>query len=201
MRTLVVDDDFVTLTKVNAILATYGKCDSATYGGQARQMYMDSLQKGFAYDLILIDINLPDMQGFDLVNFIRTHELKKNLVMSKKIIITSKSSNENVRRSLQTHCDSFLVKPIRMNTLLEKLMVLELIKGRIRPDHSIVEKSQELEILESGDKEREMIALKQEIKATKKEMFKHCLKDAAMMHLLDAVCEEEARRRINAASE
>jgi two-component system, chemotaxis family, chemotaxis protein CheY len=127
MRSLVIDDEFVALAKMASMLATLGESDAATNGEQALDLFIKALKDGKPYDLITIDINMPDMNGLTLLGRLHAEEKVRNCPKSRKIIVTAESRASNVRAALACDCDGFLVKPVRRATLLEKLTTLNLI--------------------------------------------------------------------------
>jgi CheY-like chemotaxis protein len=112
VRVLVVDDEFVALTKMVAILGRYGECDAATHGHQALQMFCNAFAQGKPYDLVTLDIEMPGMNGLELLASICDKEDLKQIPPAKKIVVTAASSRANVAQALQNRCHAFLVKPL-----------------------------------------------------------------------------------------
>ncbi len=127
MKTLVVDDEFVALTKLTAILSEYGKCDAATNGAQAFELFNKAITHFQQYDLITIDIEIPEINGLELLKKICSVEKTMKVIPSKKIIISADGTSDNILRAAQNQCDAFLVKPIMKDTIKLKLKEFELI--------------------------------------------------------------------------
>jgi CheY-like chemotaxis protein len=123
MKFLVVDDDFVTLSKLTAILGGLGVCEAATNGDQACALIDEACSSNAFFDAAIIDINLPCQSGWSVLQSIRLKE-QAAARECKKIIITSAGTQQNVVRSCMFRCDAFLVKPIRREVLLERLAKL-----------------------------------------------------------------------------
>ena len=70
-------------------------------------------------DLILMDIEMPDMDGYDLVRLI-----KKNGVSAPILFISANSDKEYLDKALEAGAAGLLLKPLRRNQLLEKLKEL-----------------------------------------------------------------------------
>ncbi len=124
MRVLVVDDDFIALSKLVAILGRYGECEAATYGKQAMKMFCDAAAQGHPYDLITLDIEMPEINGIELLKMMVEKEDISQIPRAKKIMITGSSSRGNVFQAVENRCDAFLVKPVTsdvMSRLLVKL--------------------------------------------------------------------------------
>ena len=59
-------------------------------------------------DLIITDLNMPNMDGFELIKAIRENENNKNIPI---IILSSLSGNEEIERGLNVGANSYIVKP------------------------------------------------------------------------------------------
>jgi DNA-binding response OmpR family regulator len=117
---LVVDDDRSILRTFTRILQKNGyEIETAETGKEAIEK-ADNRH----YDLALVDIRLPDMDGTDLLA-----KLKKQLQSTIKIMITGFPSLETGVKALDEGADAYLVKPVKPQDLLvlleEKLRVKE----------------------------------------------------------------------------
>jgi two-component system, NtrC family, response regulator AtoC len=117
---LVVDDDKSILRTFTRILQKSGyEIDVAETGKEAIEK-----TKNHQYDLALVDIRLPDMDGTELLA-----KLKKPLQNTVKIMITGFPSLETGVKALDEGADAYLVKPVKPQELLilleEKLKVKE----------------------------------------------------------------------------
>ena len=106
---LVVDDDKSILRTFTRILQKSGyKIETAETGKEA----IEKADNG-QYDLALVDIRLPDMDGTDLLA-----KLKKQLQNTVKIMITGFPSLETGVKALDEGADAYLVKPVKPQELL-----------------------------------------------------------------------------------
>jgi DNA-binding NtrC family response regulator len=112
-RILVIDDDEVVRKNFKAILELEGyNVDTAMTGKEA----LDKSNVNF-YDLALIDIRLPDMEGTQLLTTI--HDTVPKMV---KIIVTGYPSLENAKDAINMGADGYVVKPIMDTTeFLQKI--------------------------------------------------------------------------------
>lgn len=127
MRFLVVDDEFAALTKMTSILSNYGECEAATHGRQALSMFIQALADNKPYDLVTIDIDMPEISGLDLLRAFCTKEIAEHSTPAKKIMITADSSLGSIKTAMK-NCDGFLVKPVKKQVILDKLRELGIIK-------------------------------------------------------------------------
>ena len=130
MRTLIVEDDFVSRRLLQSMLETYGQVDIAVNGVEALEAYKLSINEKTPYDLICIDILMPEMNGQELLKEIRNYEEQLGIYGSagtKIIMTTSIGDFGNIRSAFVEQCDAYMVKPIDRNKLVEKLNELELV--------------------------------------------------------------------------
>ena len=78
---------------------------------------MDGLRKVTSdhFDLALVDINMPVMDGLKLISLIRGEE---NLQQMPIVVITTEGANEDRERALSLGADEYLTKPIQANRVL-----------------------------------------------------------------------------------
>ena len=106
---LVVDDDKSILRTFTRILQKNGyEIDSAETGKEAMEKAASR-----HYDLALLDVRLPDMDGTDLLA-----KMKKQLQSTVKIVITGFPSLESGVKALDEGADAYLVKPVKPEELL-----------------------------------------------------------------------------------
>jgi DNA-binding NtrC family response regulator len=108
-RILVVDDDENIRNTLKTILEDEGYIvDLAATGSEAIQKTTKS-----AYNIALLDIRLPDMEGVELLKLI-----KDTVPRTRKIMVTGYPSMQNAIAALNKSADAYLVKPIDIENLL-----------------------------------------------------------------------------------
>ncbi|MFN4265281.1 MAG: response regulator [Aquabacterium sp.] len=117
-RILVVDDNAVNQKVASVMLQRYGcMVDVAASGIEACSMV-----NMLPYDLVLMDCQMPEMDGYEATRTIRKREadlrVKKRLPI---IALTANAMEGNADKCLASGMDDFLSKPIRPEALLEKL--------------------------------------------------------------------------------
>jgi DNA-binding response OmpR family regulator len=116
---LIVDDDKSILRTFTRILQKNGyKIDTAETGKEA----IDKAENRH-YDLALVDIRLPDMDGTELLA-----KIKKQLQNTIKIMITGFPSLESGVKALDEGADAYLVKPVKPEELL--MLIKEKLKNK-----------------------------------------------------------------------
>ena len=119
-KILVVDDDENIRNSMKTILEDEGYLvDLAATGSEAIQK-----TKKTAYNIALLDIRLPDMEGVELLKLI-----KDTVPRTRKIMVTGYPSMQNAIAALNKSADAYLIKPIDienlLNTFKEQLQLQE----------------------------------------------------------------------------
>src|ERR1035438_7756540 len=91
MRALIVEDDFTCRLLLQSFLAPYGECHIAVNGKEAVAAFRAAQQSGQPYDLICMDIMMPEMDGQAAVREIRALEEAGGTLSTRgaKIIMTT----------------------------------------------------------------------------------------------------------------
>jgi len=129
MRSLAIDDEFVALSKMVAMLKPYGECDAALDSQQALELFCRALEDSRPYGLVMIDINLPDINGITLLGRLQEEERRRSAPRATKVMVTADGTLSNVLAAVTGECDGFLVKPVRREVLCEKLVALGLLRA------------------------------------------------------------------------
>ena len=130
MRTLIVEDEFTSRALLRELLKRYGVPQVAMNGKEAVEAVRTALDAGEPFDLICLDILMPEMDGHEALKQIRDLEEEAGLVAAtraKVIMTTALSDRDTVLEAIRGQCDYFLVKPIDSRALLEELRQLGLI--------------------------------------------------------------------------
>jgi len=111
-RILVIDDEESIRKSLAAVLEEKGYLvDTAENGKEAIEK-----SKTRPYNLALVDIRLPDMDGVQLLTAI-----KETIPKTIKIIITGYPSLENAIEAVNKGADAYIIKPFDMNKLLDMI--------------------------------------------------------------------------------
>ena len=130
MKTLIVEDDFTSRLLMQELLKSYGPSHIAVNGREAVEAALLALDAGEPYDLICLDIMMPEMDGQEALRKIRENEETRGILSSKgaKIVMTTALGDiQNVKTAYSALCDGYLNKPIQKTKLLEELRKLNLI--------------------------------------------------------------------------
>jgi two-component system sensor histidine kinase RpfC len=89
---------------------------TATDGEVALNLYVE---KQFELDLIILDLNMPNMNGLEVTQFIRMSEQSNKRIPV--IILSADATKQAEERAINAGATAFLTKPLRLNALNEKL--------------------------------------------------------------------------------
>src|SRR5690606_28562155 len=114
---LLVDDDMRNIFALSTVFAPYKlTIDTANNGREA----LDMLQKKPDIDLILMDIMMPEMDGYEAIEKIRADKQFSALPV---IAITAKAMQGDRQRVLEVGASDYIAKPVDVNKLLSLLRV------------------------------------------------------------------------------
>ena len=120
LRCLLVEDDFVSRLVLQSFLSRYGECHIAVNGKEAVEAVRSAFDRESGYDLICMDIMMPEMDGIEAVRRIRAFEASHGILSSSgaKIVMTTVVDEvHDVVRCFQELCDAYLFKPIDLARL------------------------------------------------------------------------------------
>lgn len=125
MRFLIVDDEFDSRRLMQKILYPYGYCDAAVDGEEAVEAFRSSLKNSEPYDLICLDIIMPNMDGQEALREIREIETELGVPDDQRVKAVMISALDDTKELHDAfflgEATSYLVKPIRKKTLLNEI--------------------------------------------------------------------------------
>ena len=132
LRILVVEDDATSREVIRRILLEVGTVDAARNGQEAIDLFRAALGAGKPYDLICLDIDIPEITGHEVLSTVRREEEEfgKEGIFRTKIIMTTASNREDdVLGAFMQQCDAYCVKPIRKDVIFERMEEIGLLKA------------------------------------------------------------------------
>ena len=127
---LIVEDDFTTRHLEESIMREFGECEVAVSGDEAVRAFESRLINNEPYDLILLDILIPNMDGHAVLERIRDFEEEKGIRgfdRTKVVVVSNLKDMENITKSFRGQSDSYIVKPVTKNKITRELKRLKLL--------------------------------------------------------------------------
>jgi two-component system, chemotaxis family, chemotaxis protein CheY len=129
LKTLIVEDDFTSRFLLQGLLHSYGTCHICVNGREAIAAFRKSIEDKEPYNLVCLDIMMPEMDGQTALKEIRAIEQQAGILPSdgtKVIMTTALDDKKNIMNAFREQCDIYLVKPIDREKLRESIRTLGL---------------------------------------------------------------------------
>jgi two-component system chemotaxis response regulator CheY len=130
LRILLAEDDFACRLLLQTYLARFGLCDIAVNGQEAVDAFRAALGASQPYDLICMDIMMPEMDGREAVRQIRALEEEQGTLSTfgtKIFMTTTVQEVKEVFLCFKELCDAYLMKPIDLGQLKAQMRASQLI--------------------------------------------------------------------------
>jgi two-component system chemotaxis response regulator CheY len=124
MRCLISDDTLTARTLLNTYLSPVADCDFAEDGKETVDAVRKSIKNNEPYDLICLDIMMPNMDGHEALKVIRQIEKEHGIhgLDGVKVIMTTALGNSaNVMGAFREGCEAYMVKPLDRKKLFEEM--------------------------------------------------------------------------------
>lgn len=115
MRVLLVEDDPSTSRSIELALATEGiVCDAASFGEEGLE-----LGKMYDYDIIILDMMLPDIDGFEVLRRFRASNIKTPV-----LILSGLTGSDSKVKGLGIGADDYVTKPFNRGELIARIQAI-----------------------------------------------------------------------------
>ena len=116
MRTIWTVDDDEEMTRAIGLMLKLLDCDVTVFHNvrSAAQLFVS----GRKPDLLILDINMPEVTGLDMVEFLRRRSDTKELPI---VMLSSEAADTMVDKAMELGADSYVMKPVTIDEL-EKAM-------------------------------------------------------------------------------
>ena len=162
MKLLLVEDSIQLNKALTTVLKRNSYIVDSAFDGEEALLYIDQ----YKYDIIILDIMLPKINGLDVLKRVRTNKIDTPIIM-----LTAKSTTEDKIHGLDLGADDYLPKPFVVEELLARIRALL----RRKPAYD------ESEVLDFGDLELDINTL---TLATKEDKVTLMNKEMQIMTLL-----------------
>jgi two-component system chemotaxis response regulator CheY len=131
LRILLAEDDFACRLLLQTFLSRYGQCHVAVNGKEAVEAFRISMEQEQPYDMICMDIMMPEMDGREAVRRIRAIEEEHGIRSTTGVKVIMTTTVEDVKEVIlcfQELCDAYLMKPIDLAELVGQMKRYQLIQ-------------------------------------------------------------------------
>ncbi len=135
LKILLVEDDFTSRVMLQGLFRRYGPrcghCDVAVNGKEAVEAFRAALGSHQGYDLICMDVRMPEMDGTQAVEQIRAIEEAEGIYSTSGVRIfmtTAISDLKTIHASYRALCDAYLFKPVDGAQLEQHMVAFGLVR-------------------------------------------------------------------------
>jgi two-component system chemotaxis response regulator CheY len=116
MRVLVVDDSAATRRMLQAAVESLAAEAGVVASVDTADSGLTALRAlpGPRYDLILTDINMPDVHGLELIRFVRQHPVQKDTPI---VVVSTQATERDREKALALGATGYVIKPVSMAAL------------------------------------------------------------------------------------
>ncbi|MBA3031195.1 MAG: response regulator [Desulfobacteraceae bacterium] len=133
MKILIAEDDFTSRLVLQGILNKFGDVHVAVQGKECVEAFKLSLETGNAYDLICLDIMMPEMDGHQALKEIRRLEAFLGIKNGKEVKVLMTTVLDDPKNVFEAYyrggATSYLVKPVHSTDVIKELQQFGLIKS------------------------------------------------------------------------
>ncbi|MEN8140513.1 MAG: response regulator [Thermodesulfobacteriota bacterium] len=136
MKTLIVEDDATNRQMLVEFLSQYGPVHEAANGFAALDLFTEAHNQGSPFNLVCLDIMMPDLDGQKTLKEIREIETDRDIASAeivKVIMLTGLIDKENITTAfIDGGCHAYLTKPVTTKEIISQLEELELIEPQAK---------------------------------------------------------------------
>ena len=124
IKILLVEDELTSRMVLNSFLQPIGEVDVVVNGNEALTAFEKAIENNQHYELIFLDIMLPELDGIETLEKIRQLETRYEVRedAKAKVIMTSANTDKDViLKSARAGCTSYLIKPIDQARLYNEI--------------------------------------------------------------------------------
>jgi len=125
MRFLIVEDDLTSRRLLEKILEPYGQCESVVNGREAVEAFSRALEEKRPFNLVCMDIMMPEMDGQAALKAIRQTEKDRGVLPKDEVPVIMTTALDTPREVVEAFyrggCTEYMVKPIEKRKVLDFL--------------------------------------------------------------------------------
>lgn len=130
MRCLIADDEYISRRVVSELMRPWAEIEAVASGEEALLASCLAMDSSSPFDLVLLDIEMPGMDGHEALRCLRREEQRRGLSGTKAaavIMTTVRDDPASVFAAFRDQCEAYLIKPVKRENLERELRQLRLI--------------------------------------------------------------------------
>ena len=132
MKILIMEDEFTSRMLLQHLMSEYGEIDAVVNGQEALDAFYKAADLEQKYDLICLDIMVPEIDGQEVLRRIREFEEKNGIdglnTRTKVVMITALNDVENFLAAFNEQCEGYIMKPFNREKIQSTMKSLNLSK-------------------------------------------------------------------------
>ena len=125
MKILIAEDDAISRQIIHKILVRFGRCDAVVDGAEAVEAFKLAIEDGEPYDLICLDIMMPEVDGQVALKQIREIERRMEIRGEREVKVIMLTALDDAHSVVEAYyrggATAYLVKPIEADKLMLEL--------------------------------------------------------------------------------
>lgn len=110
LNILLVEDDTIEVMKFNRVIRAIGPNHNVTEAGNGEEALIALKDKNITTDIIVLDLNMPKLNGIEFLNIIKNDEHLKTIPT---VILTTSNNHKDVAACYKTGVAGYFVKPLK----------------------------------------------------------------------------------------
>lgn len=130
MRILIAEDDYVSRKFLYKFMSQFGEVDITVDGMEAIEVFLMALEDKHYYNLVCLDIMMPEVDGIKALKTIRKLEEERDVPEDKKckvVMTTALNDPKGIFETFDLGSEAYAVKPIDTDKLIDVLKRLNLL--------------------------------------------------------------------------
>jgi len=121
MKILLAEDEPISRFRIVKMLEGVGPIESFENGTDALAAFVKSFEEGAPFDMLILDVSMPEMDGIELLKKIRAFEKQRRRQQTKVLMLTSHADKDTVISCYVAGCDDYAVKPFKKSVVIQKM--------------------------------------------------------------------------------
>jgi len=124
MKILIVDDEQTSRKMIRGFVSRFAVCEEAETGQEAVNSFISAWENWSPFDMMTLDVEMPEMGGQEALQHIRGLEKSKNVPGDKQVkvlMVTMHHDKETIISCIESGCNDYITKPLDKAIILQKI--------------------------------------------------------------------------------